>query len=122
CDLYNKKTGEVWELKKDSVSSSCTTENALAQLNKYIQGRLKQKLDLELTLPWETNIQGGHFEKLRNGYKYKISYWNEGNGILRYSYTKDRTTGRKVAEALVTLIAFTVSLVTPGLPSGLVWA
>lgn len=30
CDLYNSKTGEVWELKKNSTSPSCTTANASA--------------------------------------------------------------------------------------------
>lgn len=102
CDLYNSETGEVWELKKDSTSWSCTTTAAKAQLKGYVQGRLKHFPDLELFEPYCTQIAGGTCSFTMNGYIYSAQYWSEGNGILRYSYTKNKTENRKNAEAIVT--------------------
>ena len=86
CDLYNKKTGEVWELKKDSSSFSCSIPAATVQLNKYIHGRLKYDLDLPLKLPYETNIEKNTFSCYISNACYTITYWYEGSGILRYQY------------------------------------
>ena len=88
CDLYNNSTGEVWELKKNSTSRSCTTAAASKQLAKYIAGRLKRNLGLHLILSYITNIQGGTFTKKTADYTYYVRYWNEGGGILRYDYQK----------------------------------
>ena len=49
CDLYDTQTGEVWELKKDSSSYSCTTKQAKKQLGKYVNGRLADDPDLALS-------------------------------------------------------------------------
>ena len=111
CDLYNVSTGEVWELKKDSTSWSCTTAAAKAQLRGYTRGRLKHYPDLELHEPYKTNIAGGHCTMRMNGYNYSIDYWNEGGGILRYSYVKEKTDARKTAEAVVAVVALTAAVV-----------
>ena len=105
CDLYNKKTGEVWELKKVSNSYSCKTSTALAQLNGYINGRLKNNLKLKLCMPNKTQINPGSFSFEYLGYDYRVNYYSEGNGILRYSYTKTKTEARKAAEAVVAVAA-----------------
>ena len=46
-----------------------------------------------------------------NGYNYSIDYWNEGGGILRYSYVKEKTDARKTAEAVVAVVALTAAVV-----------
>ena len=103
CDLYNVSTGEVWELKKESESYSCRTSTALRQLKKYTKGRLKDNLSLKLVMPYTTTIKGGKFSFEQNGYIYNVFYWSEGNGILRYSYTRRKTEEMQliVAAALV---------------------
>ena len=111
CDLYNSETGEVWELKKNSSSWSCTTSAAKTQLNGYVGGRLKHAPDLKLYTPYVTDIVGGSFSFTMNGYIYDVEYWNEGGGILRYSYTKKKTEGRKTAEAVVTAVALSAAVV-----------
>ena len=127
CDLYNKVTGEVWELKKESNSRKCTTAFAKTQLAAYISGRLKADLDLELKWPDENTVivEGKQTATwVRGNTTYKITYWEEGNGILRYSYTKetreDRTNqilnnvGAAIFEigvvAIVGLLGFSVGI------------
>jgi len=105
CDLYNKKTGEVWELKKDSDSKSCQKENAEAQLNNYIRGRLKYDLNRELKLPNTTHIAKGTFTCEILGYDYLVNYREEENGILRYSYNRTKTEQRKEIEETAISIA-----------------
>ena len=100
CDLYDSKTGEVWELKKDSKSYTCTTTYAKRQLGKYVNGRLASDPSLQLS-------RGGF---LINGVQthvvsdskgtYYIEYWEQGNGILRYRYTYTKNTSTKVLNAL----------------------
>ena len=87
CDLYNVKTGEVWELKKNSNSKSCRTENALIQLEQYTMGHLLWQPDLPLKKPDTTVITGGHFTRDTLYCTYDVDYWSEGNGILRYDYS-----------------------------------
>ncbi len=111
CDLYNTITGEVWELKKNSSSRSCRTSAALAQLTKYVSGRLKHNKSLPLCLPYITTISSGHFSFEANGYIYTVNYWSESNGILRYDYTKRKTDTRKAVEAFVAVAALTALVV-----------
>ena len=118
CDLYNADTGEVWELKKQSDSPSCTTPAARAQLDRYLSGKLKNSPDKKLYKPYCTIIEGGHFSFTKDGYVYDVTYWNEGEGILRYKYDKSKTEGRKVAEAFATILA--VGLVFGCFPGSLV--
>ena len=106
CDLYNSQTGEVWELKKYSNSYSCRTSTALGQLARYTNGRLKSNKNLKLHMPYTTTINSGSFSFTHNGYIYNVSYWSEGNGILRYRYDRHKTDERKTAEAVVTALAF----------------
>ena len=63
-----------------------------------------------------------------NGYIYNVDYYNEGNGILRYSYTKEETEGRKTAEALATVaiatavIAYCAPSLLPGIATAAMYA
>ena len=91
CDLYNSATGEVWELKKDSSSRRCSTVFANLQLGKYINGVLKYSPELDLCRPYTTIISDGHFFTSSILYEYEVNYRNEGNGILKYSYSKKPT-------------------------------
>ena len=105
CDLYSSRTGEVWELKKNSTSKSCRTESAQAQLEKYISGSLLHNPDLPLQRPNTTLITGNTFTTSRGNWIYDVTYWNEGNGIIRYSYTKRFNVARAV---VMTAVALTV--------------
>ena len=88
CDLYNRKTGEVWELKKESLSRSCLTEMALEQLTRYINGSIKgMRNNVHPSFP-KTRIPGGRFQYPKTNPIYEVEYWDEGNGILRYRYTE----------------------------------
>ena len=110
CDLYNISTGEIWELKKDSTSWSCMTPQASQQLINYTKGKLKHYPDLNLSKPYTTNIVGGSFPFTMAGYNYSVKYWNEGQGILRYSYSKQKNEMRKTAEMVVGVAALTVAV------------
>ena len=122
CDLYNISTGEVWELKKNSSSYSCTTAAATAQLSNYVSGSLKHHPDLELFTPYKTQILDGKTTLMMNGYVYDVTYWNEGNGILRYDYTKSKTDTRRTAEVIVaaTITTAVVAYFAPHLLPGMV--
>ena len=91
CDLYNSVTGEVWELKKDSSSWRCSTVFANLQLGKYVNGVLKHNPELDLCRPYTTIISDGEFPIPGVFYKYRVTYTNEGNGILKYRYAKTPT-------------------------------
>ena len=113
CDLYNNRTGEVWELKKDSKSRSCRKKNALKQLDRYISGALKHNMDLQLKRPSETVIPGGYFTFKSGLNEYDVYYWNEGDGILRYDYdmrlTQEAQYGIATATAVTVIAAAAVS-------------
>ena len=87
CDLYDPNTGEVWEVKKQSNSYTCSTKYALDQLNNYINnGYLVSDSDLKRRLP-TSSLGSGLFSKTDAwGNMYSIHYWEEGNGIIRYEY------------------------------------
>lgn len=86
CDLYDKQTGEVWELKKDSKSYSCTTKYAKKQLGKYVNGRLASDRDLLLTRGGDLLFEKQMFTIACDHGTYDVEYWQECQGILRYSY------------------------------------
>ena len=100
CDLYNSQTGEVWELKKQSYSYSCTTAAAQCQLARYTAGKLKHNPNLRLVLPYQTIISEGTFEFTDSNYIYHVNYWYEGYGVLRYSYTYKETKQGQLLEFL----------------------
>ena len=87
CDLYDPNTGETWELKKNTKSTSCRTEVAQRQLDNYLNnGYLASDPDLKLKRP-KSSIPAGYFTKYdSDGTKYLINYWDQGGGILRYHY------------------------------------
>ena len=87
CDLFDPNTGEMWEVKKNSTSYYCSDFYARRQLDNYINnGHLARYPDLKPSWP-QTVIPEGRFSKYDNlGNEYVIRYWDEGNGIIRYSY------------------------------------
>lgn len=119
CDLYNTVTGEVWKLKKASNSYSCRTSTATKQLDRYVDGRLKNNPDLKLSKPKTTIISGDTFSFYYGGYNYNVRYDNEGNGILRYSYSKTKSKAQEVAEVVATVVVLGVliSLVPAAAPA-----
>ena len=87
CDLYNKKTGEVWELKKDVNKGSCKIENAQIQLERYVNGTLIHDPKLKLQVATEI-IPSNTFYLYEGMYVYRVTYKDAGNGMLRYDYDK----------------------------------
>lgn len=85
CDLYNPATGEVWELKRGSTATSCQKSNAIAQLDKYLSGRLKYYKQVPLTAG-TTRIINGKFTVSDNNGTYYIWYSDGGDGIIFYDY------------------------------------
>ena len=110
CDLYDPITGETWELKKNTSSWSCTTPHAQAQLSNYINnGYLTNDPELDLKLP-TTTIPSGHFTRMdEDGTQYVISYWDQGDGILRYQYYIIPT-GKEVVAMTIIAGAFIASV------------
>ena len=89
CDLYDFNTGEVWEVKKSSFSYTCTTAYATDQLSNYVHnGFLVRKASLKRKVPSSMLFHGNqNFTRTDLlGNQYRISYWYEGCGIIRYSY------------------------------------
>lgn len=103
CDLYDWKSGEVWELKRKSDARSCKTSAAKAQLDNYVSGRLKAEPGLELKVGY-TKFSSGSLTVTDWTGQYKIDYWEEGEGILRYDYTYDKDQRLACAEAVVTVV------------------
>lgn len=100
CDLYNPKTGEVWELKRGSTSSSCLKDNAKGQLSKYLSGRLKYAKSVTLTAG-STTILSGKFTYPDEKGTYYIWYSDDGDGIIYYDYVfipkpQNKATGQAV--------------------------
>ncbi len=75
---------------------------------RIISGKLKIKPGLILTLPNKTVIIKGHVDFESFGYHYSVDYSNEGNGVLRYTYEKQKTPERVRAESLVANVCVTV--------------
>ena len=101
CDLYDSSTGEVWELKKNSNSYSCKTKNAKKQLGKYVNGRLASRPGLPLHRGSDDLVVGRHTYtiKLEDGIC-NITYWQECQGILRYSYTFQKNNNRQAEQRI----------------------
>ena len=117
CDLYDIWTGEVWELKKDSSSYTCTTKYAKKQLGKYVNGRLAYYGDLELSRGGDL-VFGQHTYTISDDRgTYTITYWQECQGILRYSYTfeKSHTNNQQaVQKARLACIVIAAPIVVAG--------
>ena len=91
CDLYDIMTHEIWEVKRNGSSYSCSDAFASMQLNNYINnGTFKhqeQKGDY-IKGGTKTNIETWTFHKHdpSSGGVYRITYWDAGNGIIKYDY------------------------------------
>ena len=98
CDLYDSVTGEVWELKR----STCNLNNARTQLNNYTKGALKHHLGLPLKTGQRLLPEGyiGYYTHTDASGTYKIRYWDNGDGILLYDYTFEKSTKQKVIDGL----------------------
>ena len=107
CDIYDTVTGEVWELKKASASYSCTTKYAQRQLGKYVNGRLKELPDLELSRGGDLVFGRQQFTISDSNGTYTVTYWQEGPGILRYSYTFQRKDNRKAVQSIRAALSLT---------------
>ena len=90
CDLYNTKTGEVWECKRFGGGVTCTKFAASLQLANYVNNGILQ-CDTGLNLQiggTETIIETNEFtvpDKDGEGF-YSISYWDAEDGIIFYDY------------------------------------
>ena len=114
CDLYDSQTGEVWELKKSSSSYSCTTKQAKKQLGKYVNGRLASNADLVLSRGGDLVLGENTYTISDSNGTYTVTYWQECQGILRYSYTfqKDYSNNNQAEqEARLACIAIAAPIV-----------
>ena len=86
ADLVNIQTGEVWEVKRASVSIA----SAIKQLNKYTNNYLHNKdfhnLDLVTGGTKGTAIELNEIIRTMGNTTYFIAYWDCGNGIIQYDY------------------------------------
>jgi hypothetical protein len=88
ADLVNVITGEVWEVKRNTLS----VPKALQQLIRYTTNRLHDKKYSEIQLVTGgskgTFIYPDSFVMTANVDTYYIDYWDKGNGIIQYDYYK----------------------------------
>ena len=101
CDLYDVASGEVWELKKESSSYTCSTEYATRQLKNYVSGRLKNMPNLKLKSGGRLLTGKSSFTYTDSSGTYNILYWEQGNGILRYAYIKTKRPSPDSAQLLL---------------------
>ena len=102
CDLYDYKTGEVWELKR----ITCSQTKAENQLNGYIKGRLKIKKHQELQIG-KFLFDGKHNFTVPDGsQKYHITFWQGENGILWYDYYVENGNSNSVSKIAKVLMFF----------------
>ena len=105
CDLYNATTGEVWELKR----VTCSYDKAVAQLNKYVKGRLKDFKSIKLK-KGGMSIGEGAFNVDLGDKTYYVWYWNEGGGIIYYDYTPQYKK-ESIATGVVTVLVVAGAIV-----------
>ncbi len=82
CDIINTKTGDVWEVKRQTVSK----ERAVKQLIKYVNGTYYHNKKLKMKIG--KYIKGGTFGWDNSFTHYYVSYWYAGDGIIYYDYNK----------------------------------
>ena len=83
CDIINPITGEIWELKRNTIS----LQKAKKQLAKYVGGVYIHKPELKLRIGGSL-ITYASFEYSNLATTYYIAYWNTGQGIIYYDYAK----------------------------------
>lgn len=85
ADLVNSKTGEIWEVKP----LSATFESAIKQLQSYIQGQMMAEVLGVPSIDGKSLKPGGLIAPgIVPDDVYFIIYFYEGEGIIRYAYTK----------------------------------
>jgi len=103
ADLVHSTTGEVWEVKKSTVSVT----SALRQLGRYTAGSLQDSnysnLDLHAGGTRGTVIAPNSFVKTVGFDTYFVNYWDVGNGIIQYDYRRV-TDWQKVGEAAIATV------------------
>ena len=112
ADLVNSRTGEVWEVKKDTVSTTSATK----QLAKYVTGKLHidQYLELHVGGSQGTVITERRIIKHFGPLTYHVHYWDCGNGIIQYRY--DTILNWEAVEAVGwILLGGVVFIITQGL-------
>ena len=123
ADLINISTGEVWEVKRKTVSEKA----ALRQLNRYVRNSIHKdslkNLPLHIGGSQGTVIQPGNIDRIAGGTVYHISYWSAGNGIIWYDYTKeDNRVEIRIDEIALVLIAIAgvagIAALSGGVASG----
>lgn len=95
ADLISIKTGEVWEVKRDTISK----QKAEIQLGDYTSNRISihkkiPRLELiELCTGGSkgTRIMPATIVRFKRGQTYVINYWDAGNGIIYYDYVTYKT-------------------------------
>jgi len=105
ADLVSLNTGEVWEVKKSTVSVT----SAIKQLANYTTGQLHNK-DLRALAPQlytggsqGTVIAMGSMVKTVGFDTYYVNYWDNGNGIIQYDYNRV-TNWQAVGNAMVGVV------------------
>lgn len=82
-DLVNSLTGEIWEVKRRTVSVG----SAYSQIHKYITGRLADPRYASLSLrAGGFRITSGSLIFKSSLTTYYVSYWNQGGGLIQYDY------------------------------------
>ena len=118
CDLYDTDSGEVWELKRVTVSF----EKAKDQLKKYTNGRLKRNLDLPLKTGGFLFEGKREFSVSDDDGTYKITYWQGEDGILWYDYVYEKEDSKKktsdAAVAVTIASSCAVALVVGSISQG----
>ncbi len=99
CDLYDTATGEVWELKRNSLAATCSSAYAINQLNKYVSGKLKHNMGLSLRIGDSQRFKSGSVDVTDWNGTYHITFWQANDGILRYDYVLEKSSQRKGVEA-----------------------
>jgi len=101
ADLVNLTTGEVWEVKKSTVSMT----SAINQLAKYTSNTLHVNKNLALSTGGSkgTVIMPNSFVKTVGFDTYFVNYWDCGNGIIQYDYNR-MTDWKAVGNAMVCIV------------------
>ena len=117
ADLVSFKTGEVWEVKRCTLS----IEKAKKQLKKYTDHTLHdsyyKSLKLETGGSKGTVIESNHITRTAGETTYNITYWYQGDGIILYDYTTNinkEVVGVEVASAAIIAVGVVLTIITGG--------
>ena len=115
--MVSFKTGEVWEVKRCTLS----IEKAKKQLKKYTDHTLHdsyyKSLKLETGGSKGTVIESNHITRTAGETTYNITYWYQGDGIILYDYTTNinkEVVGVEVASAAIIAVGVVLTIITGG--------